>query len=183
MPDPLTGFNRIRRLRSTRFLTRIEEKQMPDMIVRLYDLPSLESALGDAGSAGISVRRALAPEKPGILAWARENFGFWEPEIELTLQRTPSSCFLAIRENRILGFAAYDAVCKNFFGPTGVLPEHRREGIGRVLLLAALHALRAQGYAYSIIGGVGPAEYYAKVVGAQLIENSTPGIFGQALSC
>ena len=48
-------------------------------------------------------------------------------------------------------------------------------------LLAALHAQRSQGYAYSIIGGVGPAEYYTKVVAAQLIDGSTPGIFGQAL--
>ena len=154
---------------------------MPDMIARLYDLPSLESALAETAAAGIAVRPALASEKPQVLAWARENFGAWEPEIEVTLLRTPISCFLAIRENRILGFAAYDAACKNFFGPTGVLPEHRGKGIGRVLLVAALHAQRAQGYAYSIIGGVGPAEYYSKVVGAELIENSTPGIFGRAL--
>ena len=50
-----------------------------------------------------------------------------------------------------------------------------------LLLLAALHAQRGQGYAYSIIGGVGPAGFYEKVVGAQLIEGSTPGIFGDAL--
>ena len=27
-------------------------------------------------------------------------------------------------------FAAYDAACRNFFGPTGVLPEERAKGIG-----------------------------------------------------
>ncbi len=154
---------------------------MPDMIVRLYDLPSLETALGKGAAAGVSVRPALASEKPQVVDWAWQNFGFWAPEIEVCFQREPIACFLAIRENQILGFAAYDAACKNFFGPTGVLPEHRGKGIGRVLLLAARHAQRSQGYAYSIIGGVGPAEYYAKVVDAQLIDGSTPGIFGQAL--
>ncbi|MEM7412146.1 MAG: GNAT family N-acetyltransferase [Myxococcota bacterium] len=150
---------------------------MPDMIVRLYDLPSLEAAHADATAAGFQVRRALAPEKPQVVDWAWANFGFWAPEVEVVFQRLPISCFLAVRDEKILGFSAYDAVCPNFFGPTGVVPELRGQGIGRVLLLAALHAQRAQGYAYAIIGGVGPADYYAKVVGAQMIDHSTPGIF------
>jgi hypothetical protein len=53
--------------------------------------------------------------------------------------------------------------------------------LGRALLLAALHAQRAQGYAYSIIGGVGPAEFYAKAVGAVLIEGSDPGVYAGIL--
>jgi hypothetical protein len=43
--------------------------------------------------------------------------------------------------------------------------------------LACLQAMRAEGYAYAIIGGVGPAEFYAKTVGAVEIEGSTPGIY------
>ena len=58
-----------------------------------------------------------------------------------------------------------------------VLEEERGRGLGRALLLATLHAQREQGYAYSIIGGVGPAEFYAKAVGAVLIEGSTPGVY------
>jgi GNAT superfamily N-acetyltransferase len=154
---------------------------MPDMIVRLYDLPPLEEALANASGAGISVRRAGAWEKPQVLDWARANFGNWAPEIEVCFARMPITCLLAIREQQILGFAAYDAACRNFFGPTGVLPELRRQGIGRILLLAALHAQKGQGYAYSIIGGVGPAEYYAEVVGAQMIADSTPGIYAGTL--
>ena len=38
------------------------------------------------------------------------------------------------------------------------------------------------GYAYGIIGGVGPAEFYAKTVGATLIPDSTPGIYTDMLS-
>lgn len=154
---------------------------MPDMIVRLYDLPSLESALAEAAAAGIAVRPAFASEKPQVVDWARRHFGFWAPEIEVTFDRLPVSCLLAVREQQILGFAAYDAGCRNFFGPTGVLPEERGKGTGRALLIATLHAQRAQGYAYAIIGGVGPAAYYAKVVDAQMIEHSTPGIYAGVL--
>ena len=38
--------------------------------------------------------------------------------------------------------------------------------------------MRDAGYAYAIIGGVGPAEYYARTVGATLIEGvaATPAL-------
>lgn len=58
-----------------------------------------------------------------------------------------------------------------------MLESERGKGIGKALLLAALHAQKAQGFAYAIIGGVGPAEYYAKTVGAIMIEGSQPGIY------
>ena len=37
------------------------------------------------------------------------------------------------------------------------------------------------GYVYGIIGGVGPAEFYAKAVGATLIADSSPGIYADGL--
>ena len=33
------------------------------------------------------------------------------------------------------------------------------------------------GYAYGVIGGVGPADFYARAVGAMPIEGSSPGIY------
>jgi len=38
------------------------------------------------------------------------------------------------------------------------------------------------GYAYAIIGGVGPASFYEKAVGAKLIEGSDPGIYKGIMS-
>ena len=154
---------------------------MPDMIVKLYDLPSLEGTLAEAAAQGVSIRPAFATEEPQVADWAKANFIFWAPEVAVTFHRLPISCLLAVEAGEIIGFATYDATCKNFFGPTGVLPEHRGRGIGKALLIATLHAQRAQGYAYAIIGGVGPADFYAKVVGAQLIDHSTPGILGESL--
>lgn len=154
---------------------------MPDMLVKLYELPSLDSALVPLNESGIELRRALLPEHPLVLGWVREHFPPWASEVAAAFNRLPVSCFLALGKSRIIGFAAYDVTARNFFGPTGVADDCRGRGVGRALLLACLHEQRAQGYAYSIIGGVGPAAYYEKAVGATIIEGSTPGIYGGAL--
>lgn len=151
------------------------------MLVKLYELPALEPALTVCRVQDIVVRGALAPERPPLMRWLGDHFPYWVEEVDATFARMPVSCILALRDREILGFACYDAIRKNFFGPTGVVESERCKGVGRALLLAALHAQRAQGYAYAIIGGVGPAEYYAKAVGAMLIDGSTPGIYGELL--
>jgi len=155
---------------------------MADMLVKLYELPGLERAAAAASAQGVAIRRAIVPEKPRVLAWMQANFPAWAAEVEVAFCREPVSCFLALHGPSLLGFACYDATCRNFFGPTAVLEAERGRGLGRALLLAALHAQREQGYAYSIIGGVGPADYYAKAVGAVPIEGSTPGIYSGMLS-
>ncbi len=154
---------------------------MADMLVRLYELPPLDAALEALAVDGVQVRRALLSEKPLVKTWMQTYFAAWAPEVEATFARLPVACFLALRGRALLGFACYDGICRNFFGPTAVLEAERGRGIGRALLLAALHAQRAQGYAYSIIGGVGPAGFYAKTVGAVPIEGSTPGIYAGRL--
>jgi GNAT superfamily N-acetyltransferase len=150
---------------------------MPDMLVRLYDLQPLAPALVAAARHGGVIRRALSSDRPTTLAWVQAGFPSWVAETEKAFSQSPVTCFLAHREQAIVGFACYDATCPNFFGPTAVAENQRGLGIGRALLLAVLHAQKAQGYAYSIIGGVGPAAYYAKAVGAVVIEGSTPGIY------
>ena len=42
--------------------------------------------------------------------------------------------------------------------------------------------MKAEGYGYAIIGWVGPAEFYAKVSGATVIEDSEPGIYRRMLT-
>jgi len=76
-----------------------------------------------------------------------------------------------------VGFACYEATCRNFFGPELVHPERRQRGIGRALLLSALHAMRAEGYAYAIIGWASSVDFYRRAVGAFEIEGSEPGIY------
>jgi predicted N-acetyltransferase YhbS len=155
---------------------------MPDMLVKLYDLPPPAPALEAAARHGCVVRRALTMDKAATLAWVQSAFPSWVAEVEAAFARLPVTCFVAQREQKVVGFACYDATCANFFGPTAVAEPERGHGVGRALLLAALHAQKAQGYAYAIIGGVGPAAYYAKAVGAILIEGSAPGIYANRLS-
>ena len=149
-----------------------------DMLVKLYDLPDSRTLLERLAKAGISVRRALAPEKHKVTAWIRDNFSEgWVGETEVAFSRQPVSCFIAVKDGRITGFACHDATCRNFFGPTGVTPKARKSGIGTALLLACLEDMKQQGFGYAIIGGVGPADYYAKAVGAVLIEGSEIGVY------
>jgi predicted N-acetyltransferase YhbS len=149
-----------------------------DMLVKLYDLPPASSAMVRLRDQGIAIRRALAPEKHKVVAWVRENFSQgWASETEVAFARQPVSCFIAVKEGSVVGFACHDATCRNFFGPTGVAPEARKGGVGTGLLFACLEAMREQGFGYAIIGGVGPAAYYAKTAGAVLIEGSEPGIY------
>jgi GNAT superfamily N-acetyltransferase len=154
---------------------------MHDMLVRLYDLPSLHDALETVAQVGVTVRRALAPEKRVVCDWVRAQFASSEAEVEAAYARLPIACFIAVRGTQVVGFACHDATCLNFFGPEGVLEAERGRGIGRALLLSVLHAQRAQGYAYAIIGGVGPAAFYAKSVGAVAIAGSTPGVYAGML--
>jgi predicted N-acetyltransferase YhbS len=60
-------------------------------------------------------------------------------------------------------------------------PDVRQQGVGTGLLFACLEAMREQGFGYAIIGGVGPADYYAKAVGAVSIEGSEPGVYAGLL--
>jgi predicted N-acetyltransferase YhbS len=107
--------------------------------------------------------------------------GAWESECDVSFSNHPVSCFIATEGGKIIGFACYDSTCKNFFGPSGVAETKRGLGIGKALLLSCLHVMRANGFAYAIIGGVGPAEFYSKAVGAITIEGSSPGIYRDRL--
>ena len=149
-----------------------------DMLVKLYALPDSREVFERLQKANITTRRALAPEKRKVIAWVHEHFSeHWASEVDVAFSRRPISCFIATRQKTILGFACHDATCPNFFGPTGVEANERKHGIGKALLFHCLEAMKSQGFGYAIIGGVGPAEFYTKAVGAVPIEGSEPGVY------
>ena len=151
---------------------------MPDMLVKLYDLPPLEPVMEAQRAKGIVVRRALAPEKHHVLDWVTRHFSpGWASECDVAFSNAPVSIFVATQDGCLRGFACYDATCLDFFGPTGVNEKLRGQGIGAALLLACLHAMRQVGYGYAIIGGAGPTGFYEKIAGAQAIADSAPGIY------
>ncbi|HEX3901296.1 MAG TPA: GNAT family N-acetyltransferase [Polyangia bacterium] len=155
---------------------------MSDLLVRLYDLPPLAPALEALGGAGLAVRRAAAAERGAVVEWVRAHGSpGWASECEAAFARQPVSCFVAVdsakRQDHLAGVACYEATCRNFFGPELVHPDRRGQGLGRALLLSALHAMRAEGYGYAIIGWASSIDFYKRTVGAVVIEGSDPGIY------
>ena len=155
---------------------------MADMLVKLYDLPDSTPLKSRLGGQGLSLRRAMAYEKRAVVSWVDANYGEgWACECDVSFGNQPISCYLAVEHGSIVGFACYDSTCRNYFGPIGVAEDARGRGIGAALLLSCLEAMRFDGFAYAIIGGVGPREFYAKVAGAVEIMGSTPGIYRDRL--
>ncbi len=151
---------------------------MSDLLVKLYDLPSSIPVLEGLADSGIVVRRALASEKAIVVRWVSEQFtSAWSSECEIAFSRQPIACTIALREDMLLGFCCHGVICPDFLGPLGVIPEWRKHNVGKAVLLASLNALRAQGYAYAIIGWAGPVAFFEKSVGAIVIADSEPGIY------
>ncbi len=154
---------------------------MPDLLIRLYDLPTLDSE-GKMAKAGIAVRRAIPPEGHLIRDWIGRHFNQgWVSEAGTALAHLPPTLWVAVRDNRLLGFACHDATAKGFFGPTGVDESERGKGIGEALLMATLRGMREAGYGYAIIGGAGPVGFYRRRLDAMVIEKSVPGIYAGML--
>ena len=142
-----------------------------DMIVNLKNIE-----YHSPEDPGLKIKRAFAGDKEIILRFVRENFNeSWAGEAECAILQTPSQCFIATEQGKVLGFACFDVSAKGFFGPIGVLESERGKQIGKYLLLKTLDAMRSVGYGYAIIGCVGDAEgFYRKTVHAEVIPDSAP---------
>lgn len=151
---------------------------MTDMLVRLYDLPPVADAIQAVRERGILCRRAETFERVNVLRFVSEHWPNWLDEAAAAYSHVPPTMYVALEGNQPVGFACYHAARPNFFGPTAVLESHRQRGIGGALLLQCLHAMAAEGYAYAVVGGVGPREWYERRVGAFVIPGSDTGIYG-----
>jgi ribosomal protein S18 acetylase RimI-like enzyme len=152
---------------------------MPDMLARLYDLPDAGPYIERTRAAGFAVRRAEPWDRESMRVFATKCFGeLWAVEADRAFNHTPISGYVATRGSEIVGFAVYECTRRGFFGPAGVREDLRGSGVGAALLLRCLESMREMGYAYAVIGGVGPAEFYEKVCGAFVIPGSEVGIYG-----
>ena len=147
---------------------------MPDMLVNLLKLPSLDRLHDDS----INIRRAQPFEITPVREFIKQNFSVaWADEISVGFANKPVTVVIATRDGRVIGFAGYECTRKAFFGPTGVIESERGVGIGTALLIASLWGLRELGYVYGVIGGAGPTDFYQRAVGAIVIPDSEPGIY------
>lgn len=156
---------------------------MPDMLVKLFSLPPLQPELDRMSAIGVTIRRPIGPENYAVIEWIKKYFpsSLWASEAENAFFNSPKTIYIALRENEngseMLGFACWDATVRNFFGPTGVKESERGKGIGKALLLACLHGMHEDGYAYGIIGSPGPVDFYKKCCGGVMIEDSGQSVY------
>jgi len=148
------------------------------MLVKLYDMPVIDPDMR-MDAKGIVIKRAMALDKDIVTDFVRDNFGDycagWAGECERAILNNPPSCYIAVRDKELVGFACYDASALGFFGPIGVLKAIRSKGVGKALLVRCLQSMKEKGYAYAIIRyAVDAIRFYENAVGAVVIEGSIP---------
>ena len=155
---------------------------MTDMLIKLYALPPFEPLLQSALRQGVAVRRAMVYEQRHLASWISDAFNDqWADECRAAFCRQPVCCYLALKEQVLCGFCCYDCTYRGFFGPIGVRTDVRAKGLGTALLLAALNAMHAMGYAYAIVGNAGATEFFKKAAGAIEIADSVPGAYPETM--
>ncbi|MDI6828429.1 MAG: GNAT family N-acetyltransferase [Armatimonadota bacterium] len=132
---------------------------------RTFSDRTLEKRVADQG---ITVRRLNPTEKESFIAWMVED-GWsqsWQYQVGHACDFKPPTVFIAERDGKYLGFAAYDAVRPGWFGPMGTSQSLRGCGIGGILFLKCMDDMREKGYPVCHICAVGPLYFYWKIGGA-----------------
>lgn len=148
-----------------------------DLLVNLFSR-KLDALRARAEGVDATIRVALPPEQHIVKDWVRTHFSeYWVSEVGAAMAHQPPGCLVAIVDGELVGFACHDATARGFFGPTGVAESQRGKGIGLALFYHALMAMKAQGYAYAIIGSAGPVDFYVNAVGAMPIPSDNEDIY------
>ncbi|NOQ21451.1 MAG: GNAT family N-acetyltransferase [Candidatus Aegiribacteria sp.] len=151
---------------------------MPDLLVPLYDLP------GNPEQDGLWVGKPLSHQAPSVLSFIHDNFSSgWKAEAGAAFGSVPPTIIVAAdcASGRLAGFCCWDCTAKGFLGPIGVHDDFRGKGVGKAVVIAALHSMREAGYGYAVIGAAGPVEFFRRICDARVIEDSTPGIYGNPI--
>jgi mycothiol synthase len=123
-------------------------------------------ALRNSGS-DVELRRATADDTAALGDFARDFSDAWADEVARAVRRDPPTAFLALREGRVAGFACHGVYRDGWFGPTGVDPAERGNGLGEALLRLCLDDLAAAGTEVAQISWIGPMAFYHRTVGAR----------------
>lgn len=148
-----------------------------DLLVNLYSR-KLADLARRTENVEATIRVALPPEQHIIKDWVRTHFSeYWVSEVSAAMAHQPPGCLIATVDGQLVGFACYDATARGFFGPTGVSEDQRGKRIGLALFYQALMAMKAQGYAYAIVGSAGPVDFYVNAAGALPIPSDQEDIY------
>jgi GNAT superfamily N-acetyltransferase len=118
------------------------------------DLDLLPPDPGGFEVAGPDVRAEVA-------AWMGRHWPNWEAEALRALDR--STLVISRDDQGISAFCAYDVNRSGQLGPIAVRGDLWGHGVGRPLLIGALHRMRASGRREAEVAWVGPIRPYADV--------------------
>lgn len=152
---------------------------MPDLLIKLYELP-FEKYRKERFDGDFKIVRPLSCDKSKVLNFVRKKFNeSWADECERCFSNVPISCFIGVKDQRIIGFACYDATAKGFFGPIGIDSEERGKQVGTRLLFSCLSDMWDHEYGYAVVGWVDEQQinFYEKSTSATVIPGSSPGIY------
>lgn len=110
---------------------------------------------------------ALEPrpdERDEISDWMARHWPNWRAEVLRAFDQR--SLLLARDDDGLAGFCAYDVNRSATLGPIASRPDLVGRGIGRPLLVGALHRMRHRGYRRIEVLWVGPFVPYARVGGS-----------------
>jgi len=116
-----------------------------------FQIPPAIAAVADRLRAeGVTVRPVEPTDILPLLTFLRQHFSWdWHREACEVLRDLFAGdpravgLLVALQNDTVVGYAQHRG---ERFGPFGVHPEHRRRGIGRVLLALTLRAMLAKGY-------------------------------------
>jgi GNAT superfamily N-acetyltransferase len=121
--------------------------------IRLSDLPP------DPGSAV-----APAPaERPELDSWMAQHWPNWRDEVMRAFDQ--GTLLLGRDQQDITGFCAYNVNTSGTLGPIASRPDLIGQGVGKPLLVGALHRLRSLGHDTIEVLWVGPMVPYAQLGG------------------
>lgn len=146
---------------------------MGDLLVNLYHMECKHDA-EKLKKNGIVIKRAMSPDKEKVLEFMKTHYTEgWACEAGQAFSQTPVSCYIAIKDKKIVGVAAFDATARGYLGPIGIHTDEKGAGIGQSLLYETLMGMKEAGYGYAIIGWVNNAiGFYEKTINAIPIPDS-----------
>jgi GNAT superfamily N-acetyltransferase len=139
-----------------------------------HDSAPTPDALARLERAGLTVRRgepgdADALAEHTLQLWS-DTSDVWFRETGTALHREPPPIFLALRGERVVGFAAHGIHRPSLYGPIATDPAEQGHGIGAVLSDLCLADMAGRGVQVAQIGWVAETAipFYSRTAGARL---------------
>jgi ribosomal protein S18 acetylase RimI-like enzyme len=137
-----------------------------DLVHGCFDTGAQENALREKG---FLFRRMEASDRDALDFYLASRWSeTWRYEGLSALAATPPTGFLALKDDHIVGFAAYDIMRPGWFGPIGTDQELRGLGIGTVLLLKCFRDLQLTGRREAEVSWIGPLYFYVTAANARI---------------